>query len=86
MSRCREGGQFELRGGLTPWMVIGPRMRSKTPVFAALSVRGIRGSPRATVGGHPAGPGGAALLLLCHTPPLARPLWWPSSPNPFSRR
>jgi hypothetical protein len=29
---------------------------------------------------------GAALLLLCHTPLLARPLWWPSSPNPFSRR
>jgi hypothetical protein len=29
---------------------------------------------------------GSALLLLCHTPPLARPLWWPSSPNAFSRR
>ena len=26
----------------------------KTPGFAALSVRGIRGSARATVGGHPA--------------------------------
>jgi hypothetical protein len=29
---------------------------------------------------------GAAPLLSCRAPPLARPLWWPSSPNPFSRR
>jgi hypothetical protein len=29
---------------------------------------------------------GAAPLLSCRAPLLARPLWWPSSPNPFSRR
>jgi hypothetical protein len=29
---------------------------------------------------------GAAPLLSCRAPLLARPLGWPSSPNPFSRR
>ncbi len=51
-----EGGPSATDEGPTPrpWTI---GIHSKTPGFAALSVRGIRGSPRATVGGHPAGPG-----------------------------
>jgi hypothetical protein len=48
-SRCARapGGRRESSVGVA----------AKTPGFAALSVHGIRGSPRATVGGHPAPPG-----------------------------
>jgi hypothetical protein len=75
--RWGEANELELFDSVHRGFPIGTLLLWKHPAEAALERFGAL-EIRA--------PAGAAPLLSCRAPLLARPLWWPSSPNPFSRR